>query len=98
MADAATTGNIQVEFSNFMEKSPYPSFADFIRERSHNQFHCSQSPLLHGRVPGNMSGSRPKEIVILGAGFGGVYTARFLGKKLPAEEARISIVNRENYW
>jgi NADH dehydrogenase len=44
------------------------------------------------------AGPRPKEIVILGAGFGGVYTARFLGRMLKPGEARISIVNRENYW
>lgn len=44
------------------------------------------------------TGRKPKEILILGAGFGGVYTARFLGRMLKSEEARISIVNRENYW
>jgi NADH:quinone reductase (non-electrogenic) len=44
------------------------------------------------------TGRKPKEILILGAGFGGVYTARFLGRMLKPEEARISIVNRENYW
>jgi NADH dehydrogenase len=44
------------------------------------------------------TGRKPKEILILGAGFGGVYAARFLGKMLRPEEARISIVNRENYW
>ncbi len=39
-----------------------------------------------------------KQIVILGGGFGGVYTARCLEKLLRAEEADISLVNRENYW
>ena len=39
-----------------------------------------------------------RQILILGAGFGGVYTARFLGKTLRPEEASISLVNRENYW
>jgi NADH:ubiquinone reductase (H+-translocating) len=40
----------------------------------------------------------PREILILGAGFGGVYTARHLAKLLKPGEARVSIVNRENYW
>jgi len=40
----------------------------------------------------------PREILILGAGFGGVYTARHLGKLMKRGEARVSIVNRENYW
>jgi NADH dehydrogenase len=40
----------------------------------------------------------PREILILGAGFGGVYTARYLGKMLKPDEGRVSIVNRDNYW
>ncbi len=39
-----------------------------------------------------------KQIVILGGGFGGVYTARCLEKILRPEEADICLVNRENYW
>lgn len=44
-----------------------------------------------------MSGGR-KQIVILGGGFAGVYTARCLEKLLRPEEADICLVNRENYW
>src|SRR5260370_40754040 len=40
----------------------------------------------------------PKQVVILGGGFAGVYTARCLEKLLPAEEASITLINRENYW
>jgi NADH:ubiquinone reductase (H+-translocating) len=40
----------------------------------------------------------PKQIVILGGGFAGVYTARYLEKLLRPEEATITLVNRENYW
>src|SRR5258708_12541263 len=39
-----------------------------------------------------------KQIVILGGGFAGVYTARTLEKLLKREEAEIVLVNRENYW
>src|SRR5229473_1899158 len=39
-----------------------------------------------------------KQIVILGGGFAGVYTARTLEKLLRREEADIILVNRENYW
>jgi NADH dehydrogenase len=39
-----------------------------------------------------------KQIVILGGGFAGVYTARTLEKLLRREEADICLVNRENYW
>jgi NADH dehydrogenase len=45
----------------------------------------------------SMSGGR-KQIVILGGGFAGVYTARCLEKLLRPEEADICLVNRENYW
>src|SRR6267378_7388298 len=40
----------------------------------------------------------PRKILILGGGFGGVYTARRLEKLLKPEEADIWLVNRENYW
>jgi NADH:ubiquinone reductase (H+-translocating) len=40
----------------------------------------------------------PRKIVILGGGFAGVYTARYLEKLLRPEEATITLVNRENYW
>lgn len=39
-----------------------------------------------------------KRILILGGGFGGVYTARYLEKMLKPKDASISLVNRENYW
>jgi NADH:quinone reductase (non-electrogenic) len=39
-----------------------------------------------------------KQILILGGGFGGVYTAMFLEKILSPEETSISLVNQENYW
>ena len=39
-----------------------------------------------------------KQILILGGGFAGVYTARTLEKLLRPEEAGITLVNRENYW
>lgn len=44
-----------------------------------------------------MSGNR-KRILILGGGFGGVYTAMHLEKILKPEEASISLINLENYW
>ena len=39
-----------------------------------------------------------KRILILGGGFGGVYTASRLEKLLGPEEASICLVNRENYF
>ena len=39
-----------------------------------------------------------KQIVILGGGFAGVYTARCLERVLKPDEADIYLVNRENYW
>ncbi len=39
----------------------------------------------------------PKQVLILGGGFAGVYTARYLEKLLRAEEASITLINRENY-
>ncbi len=44
-----------------------------------------------------MTGTK-KQIVILGGGFAGVYTARCLERMLRPEEADICLVNRENYW
>jgi NADH dehydrogenase len=38
------------------------------------------------------------QIVILGGGFGGVYTARSLERLLRPDEADIFLVNRENYF
>ena len=43
-------------------------------------------------------GPSKKQIVILGGGFAGVYTARTLERMLRPDEADISLVNRENYW
>lgn len=43
-------------------------------------------------------GVSKKQIVILGGGFAGVYTARCLERLLRPEEADICLVNRENYW
>ena len=39
----------------------------------------------------------PKRIVILGGGFAGVYTARYLEELLRPEQASITLINRENY-
>jgi NADH dehydrogenase len=41
--------------------------------------------------------SNEKRIVILGGGFGGVYTARHLGCMLKPGEASVTLINRENY-
>src|SRR5579863_3612583 len=41
--------------------------------------------------------SEKKKIVILGGGFGGVYTARHLAKLLKPGEASVTLINRENY-
>src|SRR5260370_11166671 len=41
---------------------------------------------------------RRNQIVILGGGFAGVYTARCLERMLKPEEADIWLINRENYW
>ena len=38
----------------------------------------------------------PKQVLILGGGFAGVYTARYLEKLLRPEEACITLINREN--
>jgi NADH dehydrogenase len=40
----------------------------------------------------------PKQVLILGGGFAGVYTARCLEKLLRPEEACITLINRESYW
>jgi|SRR5579871_6658273 len=42
--------------------------------------------------------TEPKQILILGGGFAGVYTARALEKLLTPQEASITLINRENYW
>ena len=39
----------------------------------------------------------PKQVVILGGDFAGVYTARCLEKLLRSEEASITLINRGNY-
>ncbi len=39
-----------------------------------------------------------KRILVLGGGFGGVYTARNLERFLRLDEASISLINQENYW
>ena len=41
--------------------------------------------------------SEKKRIIILGGGFGGVYTARHLGRLLKPDEASVTLINRENY-
>ena len=46
-----------------------------------------------------MNANRRKSIVILGGGFGGVYTALHLGKLLKREpNVDITLINRENYF
>ena len=40
----------------------------------------------------------PKQVLILGGGFAGVYTARYLENLLRSEQASITLINRENYW
>ena len=40
----------------------------------------------------------PKRVLVLGGGFAGVYTARYLEKLLCAEQVSITLINRENYW
>jgi NADH dehydrogenase len=45
-----------------------------------------------------MSTNHPKQILILGGGFAGVYTARYLEQLLRPGEASITLINRENYW
>jgi len=39
-----------------------------------------------------------KRILVLGGGFGGVYTARELERILRPDEASLSLINQENYW
>ena len=43
-------------------------------------------------------GMDPQQVLILGGGFAGVYTARYLERLLRPEDASITLVNRENYW
>ena len=40
----------------------------------------------------------PKQVLIVGGGFAGVYTARRLEQLLRSDEASITLINRENYW
>ena len=49
-------------------------------------------------VVGEIMSMGPKQILVLGGGFAGVYTARYLEKLLRPEQASITLVNRENYW
>lgn len=52
----------------------------------------------HGRSPAR-DGKRRARIVVLGGGFGGVYTALALEKQLGArDDFEITLVNRENYF
>lgn len=41
---------------------------------------------------------KKKKIVILGGGFGGVYTAIYLEKMLKKSDFEIILVNKENYF
>src|SRR5688572_27026609 len=46
-----------------------------------------------------ISSNRPKRILILGSGFGGLYTALQLQKKLARDpDVQITLVNRENFF
>src|SRR5206468_4196603 len=45
---------------------------------------------------GEMSGGR-KRVLVVGGGFGGMYTARHLERQLPAGTAEILLVNPENF-
>jgi NADH dehydrogenase len=42
--------------------------------------------------------THPERIVILGGGFAGVYTAGHLERLLGANEASITLIDRESYW
>ena len=53
--------------------------------------------ILHNGSGVPMSETR-KQIVILGGGFAGVYTARTLERLLKPGEADVILVNRQNYW
>jgi NADH dehydrogenase len=44
-----------------------------------------------------ISSARRQRVLILGGGFGGMYTARRLERRLPADAAEIYLVNPENY-
>ena len=45
------------------------------------------------------AGGRPKQVVILGGGFGGVYTAMYLEKMFRrTKEIEITLINSENYF
>jgi NADH:ubiquinone reductase (H+-translocating) len=58
----------------------------------------TRNPAPRGRRIALLPGVGPKQILILGGGFAGVYTARYLEKLLRSEEASITLINRENYW
>ena len=58
----------------------------------------TRNPPPRGRRTALLPGVGPKQILILGGGFAGVYTARYLEKLLRSEEASITLINRENYW
>jgi NADH dehydrogenase len=58
----------------------------------------TKNPPPRGRRIALLPGAGPKQIVILGGGFAGVYTARYLEKLLRSEESSITLINRENYW
>ena len=58
----------------------------------------TKNPPPRGRRIALLPGAGPKQIVILGGDFAGVYTARYLEKLLRSEEASITLINRENYW
>jgi NADH dehydrogenase len=42
--------------------------------------------------------NKKPHIIIIGAGFGGVYTAKYLGRKLGKIEADITVISRDNYF
>src|ERR1700719_3324518 len=55
-------------------------------------------PVIVARTSIRIMSTDPKQILILGGGFAGVYAARYLEKMLRPEEASITLINRENYW
>jgi hypothetical protein len=62
---------------------------------------CDERPSSYhatGASCDHVTSTGPRQILILGGGFAGVYTARDLEKLLGAEEASITLINRENYW
>ena len=55
-------------------------------------------PITFALITGRPCPRTLKQVLILGGGFAGVYTAGYLEKLLRPEEASITLVNRENYW